>query len=53
MVPIGAKMNSMLNTGCVDVWLDEIFLGTLHPFHFMLDKGAAHKLLEVYTYEWN
>ena len=29
------------------------FLGILHPFHFMLDKGAAQKLLEVYTYEWN
>ena len=29
------------------------FLGALHPYHFMLDKGAAQKLLEVYTYEWN
>ena len=25
-------MNSMLNTGCVDVWLDEIFLENLQSF---------------------
>ena len=29
------------------------YLGAQHPYQFLLEGGAAQKLLEVYTYEWN
>lgn len=48
----GFALNKELLNHYIEV-IGASFLGILHPFHFMLDKGAAQKLLEVYTYEWN
>jgi hypothetical protein len=48
----GFALNKELLNHYIEV-IGASFLGALHPYHFMLDKGAAQKLLEVYTYEWN
>ena len=48
----GFALNKKLLNHYIEV-IGASFLGALHPYHFMLDKGAAQKLLEVYTYEWN
>lgn len=27
-------------------------IGILHPFQFAIDEENAHKIMEMYTYEW-
>jgi hypothetical protein len=48
----GFALNKELLNHYIDV-LGASYLGAQHPYQFMIDKAAAQKLLEVYTYEWN
>lgn len=29
-----------------------LYLGALHPYHFMIDEENARRIREVYTYDW-
>lgn len=29
-----------------------LHIGILHPFQFAIDEENAHKIMEMYTYEW-
>ena len=48
----GFALNKELLNHYIDV-LGASYLGALHPHHFVLNRDASQKLLEVYTYEWN
>ena len=48
----GFALNKELLNHYIEV-LGASYLGAQHPYQFLLEGGAAQKLLEVYTYEWN
>ena len=48
----GFALNKELLNHYIEV-LGASYLGAQHPYQFMINNVAAHKLLEVYTYEWN
>lgn len=47
----GFAANKSLLEHYLDVFNGE-FIGMLHPYQFAIDEANAHRIMEVYDYEW-